>query len=188
MSRSLPAIPPVSRALLFGWAGLWLGTSPAQAESQPETTAENVIASAKQAYGPPPPEPKCDPQQGDEIVVCAEEQEQSQFRVKSSSELDPTGEEAIDDGLPRAPDVAGPGIFKGPATIGGLCVPGLQKCPPPPALLIDFSELPEAPPGSDADRISKGLPPRGNDTGTFVSQETPDEPADEATEGAPPNR
>ena len=49
-------------------------------------------------------------------------------------------------------DVAGPGIFRGAPTIGGLCIPGLQKCPPPPAIVVDFAALPEAPPGSDAER------------------------------------
>lgn len=33
---------------------------------------------------------------------------------------------------------------------------------PPPALIIDVTALPEAPPGSDADRIARGLPPLGN--------------------------
>lgn len=149
-----------------------------RAQDRAATTAEDVFENARDAYGPPPPEPKCDEGDGDEIVVCAEQQEQSQFRVKSSSELDPESEEALDDGLPRAPDVGGPGIFKGKATIGGLCVPGLQKCPPPPALFIDFSELPDAPEGSDADRIAKGLAPRGNDTGVEATA-PPEAPADE---------
>ena len=60
-------------------------------------------------------------------------------------------------------DVAGPGIFRGAPTVGGLCIPGLQKCPPPPAIVVDFAALPEAPPGSDADRIARGLPPLGRD-------------------------
>lgn len=59
-------------------------------------------------------------------------------------------------------DVAGPGIFRGKPTVGNLCIPGLQKCPPPPAYMVDFAALPEAPPGSDADRIARGLPPTGN--------------------------
>ena len=66
-------------------------------------------------------------------------------------------------GDPRTPNVDGPGIFQGPATIGGVCGIGLNPCPPPPAYLIDFSTLPEAPPGSDADRIARGLPPLGRD-------------------------
>lgn len=32
---------------------------------------------------------------------------------------------------------------------------------PPPAYIVDFSELPDTPPGSDADRIGQGLAPRG---------------------------
>ena len=47
--------------------------------------------------------------------------------------------------------------------MGSLCIPGLQKCPPPPAIVVDFAALPDAPPGSDADRIARGLPPLGRD-------------------------
>lgn len=136
-----------------------IAAEPGLSQDQPPVTAEQVVESAQKAYGPPPPEPACAPQVGDEIVVCAREQDNSQFRVKSSSELDPKSDEALDDGLPRAPDVAGPGIFKGPATIGGLCIPGLQSCPPPPALIIDLAALPEAPEGSDADKVAKGKIP-----------------------------
>ena len=60
-------------------------------------------------------------------------------------------------------DVAGPGSFRGAPTVGSLCIPGLQKCPPPPAIVVDFAALPDAPPGSDADRIARGLPPLGRD-------------------------
>lgn len=59
------------------------------------------------------------------------------------------------------PDVAGGGIFSGPATVGGLCV--IPPCPPEAALMIDVEALPEAPEGSDADRIARGLPPLGAD-------------------------
>lgn len=129
-------------------------------EQQPTLTAEEVSANAEAAYGPPPPEPKCAPSTSDEIVVCAEEEDQDQFRVKSSSELDPTSEEAIKDGLPRAPDVGGPGIFKGKPTVSGLCF--IPPCPKDPAYIVDFSELPETPEGSDADRVGRGLAPREN--------------------------
>ena len=65
---------------------------------------------------------------------------------------------------PPPVDPCGPncGIFTGAPTIGGLCIPGLQKCPPPPAIMIDIAALPEAPPGSDADRIARGLAPLGS--------------------------
>ena len=59
------------------------------------------------------------------------------------------------------PDVAGEGIFRGPATIGGMCL--IPPCPPEAAIMIDVEALPEAPPGSDADRIARGLPPLGRD-------------------------
>lgn len=58
-------------------------------------------------------------------------------------------------------DVAGGGIFRGPATVGGLCV--IPPCPGEAALIIDIEALPEAPEGSDADRIARGLPPLGKD-------------------------
>ena len=67
-------------------------------------------------------------------------------------------------GDPAPTDVAGKGIFRGPATVGGLCL--IPPCPPPPAYIIDFDELPDAPPGSDADRIARGLAPRGRDGAT----------------------
>ena len=58
-------------------------------------------------------------------------------------------------------DVAGGGIFRGPATVSGLCL--IPPCPAEAALIIDIEALPEAPAGSDADRIARGLPPLGQD-------------------------
>lgn len=59
------------------------------------------------------------------------------------------------------PNVDGEGIFKGPATVGGLCL--VPPCPPEAAIMIDVEALPEAPAGSDADRIARGLPPLGQE-------------------------
>ena len=104
-----------------------------------------------------------------EIVVCGQGQDQRVFRTQSAEEAkDRYARETMYKDKPPTPDPCGPncGIFKGDPTIGGLCIPGLQKCPPPPAIFIDVSALPEAPPGSDADRIARGLPPIGNDLGT----------------------
>jgi len=58
---------------------------------------------------------------------------------------------------PSTPGVAGGGIFRGEPTVSGLCV--IPPCPSDPAIIIDVEALPEAPPGSDADRIARGLPP-----------------------------
>jgi hypothetical protein len=129
-------------------------------------SAEAALADADAAFGPPPPRPRCGPQTGGEIVVCGVDPDQEQFRVRSDRDAeDDYARATMDKNAPRAPDVAGPGIFRGPATVGSLCIPGLQKCPPPPAIVVDFAALPEAPPGSDADRIARGLPPLGNDDG-----------------------
>lgn len=77
-------------------------------------------------------------------------------------------------------DVAGAGIFRGPATISGGCF--IPPCPPPKALMIDIEALPEPPPGSDADRIARGLAPRGRD----VAQPLPAGSLRESTLGLPP--
>ena len=131
------------------------------ATAQAVLTAEDVVTTAQSAYGPPPPKPKCAAQPSDEIVVCAEEQEQSQFRLRDDARSeDDYARETMNAGSPQAPDVAGPGIFRGKATASG-CIKGVT-CPPPRAIDVDFAALPEAPPGSDADRIAQGLPPLGD--------------------------
>ncbi|PNU03724.1 hypothetical protein A8V01_22770 [Novosphingobium guangzhouense] len=86
-----------------------------------------------------------------EIVVCAPEPDQ--YRVPSTGDDDPTGVGA-NDGRPRTPDVSGNGIFKGKATMSGLCM--IPPCPPEQPYIIDLSTIPEAPAGSDADKIAKG--------------------------------
>lgn len=102
-----------------------------------------------------------------EIVVCREILQNGAYRYSDDRDEAQRryAEETAFANDPQAPDVAGPGIFRGPATVGSLCIPGLQRCPPPPALMIDVTKLPQAPPGSDADRIARGLPPLGNDEG-----------------------
>ena len=121
-------------------------------------TVEEALDANRDIYGPPPPRRECynrPGEEGEDIVVCAEqERDYSQFRVQSTAEEDPDSREALNDGVPRAPDVAGDGIFSGEATTTGGCF--LQGCPPPEPIIVDFTLLPEAPEGSDADRIAKG--------------------------------
>lgn len=128
------------------------------ADEEPQLSVEDVLAAAEALYGPPPEEPEvpfaCDRPQGDEIVVCAPLEEQSQFRVTSRMDR---GDNSNLTWEGDPPDVSGPGIFKGPATASG-CIKGLT-CPPPPAYIFDITALPESPPGSDADRIAKGEMP-----------------------------
>jgi hypothetical protein len=142
-------------------AAALLVSLPAAAQDAPSsTTAEEALAHAAAAYGPPDTraEPECPPHQpGAEIVVCAEREEQSQFRVQSSGELDPAGAGARG-GVPRAPDVGT--VYPGMVVAKGCFIP---PCPPPMPVLIDLKAIPEAPPGSDADRVARGLAPTGRD-------------------------
>ncbi|MEL7219284.1 MAG: hypothetical protein AAGK01_12745 [Pseudomonadota bacterium] len=46
-------------------------------------------------------------------------------------------------------------------TVRNVCA--IPPCAPEPAILIDVGALPEAPPGSDADRVARGLPPLNED-------------------------
>ncbi len=129
-----------------------------EAVTAERVTADEAIAAAKAVYGPPDsrPKPACPtPQAGDEIVVCGKEQDNRDYRVQSSSQLDPTGTGARDS-VPRAPDVgtAYPGIV----VAKGCFIP---PCPPAMPVLIDLKAIPEAPPGSDADRVAHGFAPRG---------------------------
>jgi hypothetical protein len=100
-----------------------------------------------------------------EIVVCRRLSDRSPYRLDDDiPQSDASRQEQIDRfGLPAGlpADFAGPGIFRGKPTAGGGCLPG--SCPPPAALIIDLEALPEAPAGSDADRIGRGLPPLGQD-------------------------
>lgn len=125
----------------------------------------------------------CSPQQQDaaaisgEIVVCRRTTG-SEHRLYSKEELqDRYARETMNQGLVAAPDVAGDGIFRGPATVSGLCF--VPPCPKPPAYIIDFEDLPEPPAGSDADRIARGLPPLGSE------KQTPPADADDAAVSPP---
>ena len=111
------------------------------------------------------PTPQDDAAAGPEIVVCGEPFDDSAYYYSGSAEAaeDRYAEETAFAGEVRPPDVAGPGIFTGPPTVSGLCGFIFNPCPPPKPLLIDVAALPDAPEGSDADRIAKGLEPLGYD-------------------------
>ena len=141
----------------LGLAAAPLGPLAAQADDPPgSVTAEDALAKERQVYGVPrpPPEPSqaCDTAAGadsGDIVVCARKPgDSAQFRVKSTAELDPGSRQNLYDGLPRGPDVSGlPDCSSGCIRLGKT---------PPPIHLIDLSKIPEAPEGSDADKIAKG--------------------------------
>ncbi|MEL7199897.1 MAG: hypothetical protein AAGL10_16425 [Pseudomonadota bacterium] len=98
-----------------------------------------------------------------EIIVCRQLGEKGDNYASGSREAARKryAEETAFKGENRSLDVSGGGIFKGPATISGTCI--IPPCPPEAAILIDVEALPQAPAGSDADRIARGLPPLGQD-------------------------
>ncbi len=91
-----------------------------------------------------------------EIVVCGDRTDSDRFRLSPPGEARKRyAEETMDRGLGLAPD------FKPPP-----CRPSLLTlCPElggagERPVLVDFDSLPEAPEGSDADRIAKGEIPQ----------------------------
>lgn len=152
----------------FAWfpAAMLAAASPLPAQDAPPTsapppvTAEQALAAAQEVYGPPDLRPRAEcpaPTSGGEIVVCAEIEDPSQYRVQSSGDLDPTGAGARGGG-PRAPELGT--AYPGVVVARGCFIP---PCPPPMPVLIDLKALPDAPPGSDAERMGQGLAPRGRD-------------------------
>lgn len=97
-----------------------------------------------------------EPTISNEIVVCAPASDPDRFRLRSRVEAQSDyAARTMDAGEPRAPNLAPP-----------PCVPTwLTWCPKFGSAVseveaIDVTELPEAPAGSDADRISRGLAPQ----------------------------
>lgn len=88
---------------------------------------------------------------------------------------------------PQPVDVDGTGLPAGMVPLITIKACFIPPCPTEPAILIDFEELPDAPRGSDADRIEKGLPPLGDDgdqgRGPISEEELvlPEVPAQEAS-------
>lgn len=106
-----------------------------------------------------------------EIVVCrALEVDTSQLYSGSREAwLRAYGERTQGDGTIPPPDVAGPGIFRGPATISGLCF--IPPCPKDAALIVDVEAIPPPPAGSDAERVAQGLLPLEGDDAPLSPEE-----------------
>lgn len=92
-----------------------------------------------------------------EIVVCRRLRDQSDHRYSSPEEAE--SRYAYATRGRSTPDVFGIPDH-GVVVARGCFIP---PCPTPMPVLIDIEALPEAPPGSDADRIARGLPPLGRD-------------------------
>ena len=121
-----------------------------------------------------------------EIIVCRRRSDEENRLYDKETAERRHAQRTMNRNEIAAPDVAGDGIFRGPATVSGLCV--IPPCPKPPAYMIDFATLPDAPPGSDADRIARGLAPRGNVSGKVTPPPAPEQGQQDNAEvlGLPP--
>ncbi|MDE2595787.1 MAG: hypothetical protein KGL44_02795 [Sphingomonadales bacterium] len=128
---------------------LLLPAASAEAQQATDDRTGAMIAREKQVFGPPAPKPRCGTRSSaGEIVVCAPD-DGKQWRVPSTAESDPTSREALRDGLPRAPQ-----LDRGSCRGQPGCIIGGWA--PPPVYMIDLAAIPEAPAGSDADKVAKG--------------------------------
>ena len=90
-----------------------------------------------------------------EIVVCgATGNDTSALTGDRAATQKRYAQETMLKGAPRAPEAFGIPNHGNPIGFGGV---------PPPAVFIDVEALPKAPPGSDADRIARGLAPLDQD-------------------------
>ena len=130
---------------------------PAGAQApDPDLQVAERSAAAKSRLGVETVQDRCrNARKSGEIVVCIDRGED--LRVPSTAESDPSSlaaRRALNNGIPRAPQLDR-GSCKGQpgCVVGGWA--------PPPIYVIDPAALPQAPEGSDADRIAKGeLPDR----------------------------
>ncbi|MEY4671343.1 MAG: hypothetical protein RLZZ415_1222 [Pseudomonadota bacterium] len=134
-----------------------LAAIPAGAQApDPDLQVAERLAAAKSRLGVETVQDRCrNARKSGEIVVCIDRGED--LRVPSTAESDPSSlaaRRALNNGIPRAPQLDR-GSCKGQpgCVVGGWA--------PPPIYVIDPAALPQAPEGSDADRIAKGeLPDR----------------------------
>lgn len=129
------------------------GTAPAAAQSsegsggqaaEEPLTAERIIDVARERLRPPGVRRPCKlPETPTEIVVCARDPDE--MRVESPTDEAIRKGEAVKDGVPRAPNVDGPGIFQGKGMKIG-------KDPVVP-LIVDLTNEPQPLSAEDAQRV-----------------------------------
>lgn len=125
----------------------------AEGDAEEPLTAEKIIEVARERLRPPGVRRPCKlPENPDEIVVCS--RDPAEMRVDSETDRAIAEGRAVPDGLPRAPNVDGPGIFQGKGIPLGRA--------PEPALIVDLTNVPEGLSEEDAAlvyRVEDG-PPR----------------------------
>ena len=129
-------------------SSMLLALAAAAGDPLPAITAEQALANARALTSAAKPKSApCPESANGEIVVCAEHEDPAKQYVPSDTDSgDP------DDGVARAPDFA-PHFHGNIVDAKGCFIP---PCAGPPPLIIDLKAIPEAPPGSDADKIARG--------------------------------
>ena len=125
------------------------------ADPEPDPQIAQRLAAAKSRLSVETVQDRCrSARKAGEIVVCVDRGEDQ--RVPTTAETDPdslAARRALNNGVPRAP------AFSRSCKGQPGCITGGWA--PPPIYVIDPAALPEAPEGSDADKIDKGeLPDR----------------------------
>lgn len=125
------------------------------ADPEPDPQIAQRLAAAKSRLSVETVQDRCrSARKAGEIVVCVDRGED--LRVPTTAESDPdslAARRALNNGVPRAP------AFSRSCKGQPGCITGGWA--PPPIYVIDPAALPEAPEGSDADKIAKGeLPDR----------------------------
>ncbi|MEA3262471.1 MAG: hypothetical protein U9R07_03190 [Pseudomonadota bacterium] len=125
------------------------------ADPEPDPQIAQRLAAAKSRLSVETVQDRCrSARKAGEIVVCVDRGEDQ--RVPTTAETDPdslAARRALNNGVPRAP------AFSRSCKGQPGCITGGWA--PPPIYVIDPAALPEAPEGSDADKIAKGeLPDR----------------------------
>jgi len=126
------------------------GDAPAEEEAprSDQQIAEGLFASTIRVTKPRKRSADCGTTnaRGDIIVCGADHGEQ--WRVPSTTDSDPTSRQAMNTGVPRAPNVSAlPDCSRGCLHIGKQV---------PKVLTLDLTKIPKAPVGSDADLIARG--------------------------------
>ncbi len=155
--------PPMRKGSILALHLLWLAPGQAAAQSaaagveaEADPALQARLDAASRRTSVTTVQSRCNrPRQGAEIVVCVDRG--ADLRVPTTAESDPdslAARRARNNGVPLAPQLDR-GSCKGQpgCVIGGWA--------PPPLYLIDLAAIPEAPEGSDADKVAKGeLPDR----------------------------
>ncbi len=127
--------------------------APALGQATDDHKLSEAMLTTSRAAKPPPPLARCRGGQGGDagtgdIVVCGTS-ENAQQRIPSTAASDPTSRAGLRNG-----ELHPPQFDKGSCQGQLGCFIGGGV--PPPAYIIDMKAIPEAPAGSDADRVAKG--------------------------------